>query len=90
MSDSAEHMAYVGYCGECGGIVAAVVDEPGRPRETAKDVARYVRDGYRVERVTCQFVRENLRGCAPGCPCRYCEKRRKKASRASSVEKGEE
>lgn len=33
------------------GAAAIVMDVPGEERETAKSVARYIRDGYTVERV---------------------------------------
>ena len=46
--------AYIGRA-ECGCIRAASVD--GRDKDTAKDVARFVRDGLVVERVTIEFVR---------------------------------
>lgn len=74
-----ENMAYVAYCSECGGLVAAIVDDPNHRKGrngSASEVARWIRDGSRVERVTCQYVRDNLNGCTPECPCKWCVKRR--------------
>jgi hypothetical protein len=43
---------------DCGCIVFAGVDTPEMRKENAKEVASCIRDGYTIERVTCQFVRE--------------------------------
>lgn len=80
-----EHMAYVAYCHVCGGMVAAVVDDPNHQRDNSKEVARWMREGSRVERVTCQHVRDNLKGCTAECACFWCEKKRRKLSRAASA-----
>lgn len=45
----------------CGCIVMAVVDNPAHLRDTAKEVAKAIRQGYIIERVTCDYVRENWR-----------------------------
>ena len=47
----------------CGCAVAAVVDRPEWAKDTAKDVARWVRDGLRVERWSVERVRAELREC---------------------------
>lgn len=39
---------------------------PGRTKETAKDVAGFIREGLTVERMDTEQVRVTLRGC--GCP----------------------
>jgi len=57
-----EHMAYIARR-DCGCIVAATVDTPDHKRETAKDVASWVREGLDVSRVACQYVRDNMRSC---------------------------
>jgi hypothetical protein len=44
----------------CGCVTGAVVDAPGRPREVAKDVAAFVRQGSAVERVPVESARERL------------------------------
>lgn len=77
----AEPMSYAGFCLDCGGMVAAVVDDPN-PKYKArvrKSVADFMRDGCSIQRVTCQFVRDNLRGCTPTCPCASCIERRRQA-----------
>lgn len=62
MSES-ERMAYAGRCPKCGHLCAAAVDEPTHKRDTAKFVADMMRDGLNVERVTCEYVRQNLLSC---------------------------
>jgi hypothetical protein len=82
-------MAYVAYCDDCDGMVAACVDDPARRRGkdgSAATVAGWLRDGDRVERVTCQFVRENLTGCTATCGCKWCIKKRATAERADQID----
>lgn len=45
-------MAYVARIKECGCVVAASVDEPAYASDTAKFVAREIREGFNVDRVT--------------------------------------
>ena len=45
----------------CGCIVLAVVDNPDHRRDVAKEVAKAIREGYIIERVTADYVRENWR-----------------------------
>jgi hypothetical protein len=47
----------------CGCMVAACVDESEYKKDTAKAVASWLRDGYRVERVDSDMVRATLRSC---------------------------
>lgn len=47
----------------CGCMVAATVDRPEWAKSTAKDVASYLRDGLRVERLTIEEVRAKLGPC---------------------------
>ena len=49
----------------CGCTVAAMVDIPDEPKEVAKSVAQFIRDGYAVARVTL----EEFRGTTIGCKC---------------------
>lgn len=56
-------MSYIGKCKDCGNVVAAVVDEPGREKETAKDVAEFIKDGLLIERVSAEYVRKNFSYC---------------------------
>ena len=48
---------------KCGCCVAAVVDVPGEEKQTAKDVAEFIRKGYRVEIHPNEWVRENFKSC---------------------------
>jgi hypothetical protein len=59
-----EPMAYAGICPTCGHMCAACVDDDDRKRATAKFIAGMVRDGLRVERVTCEQVRQTLKMCS--------------------------
>ena len=56
-------MSYVGKCKKCGNILAAVVDIPGREKETGKDVAGFIKDGLIIERHTVEHVRANFNYC---------------------------
>lgn len=49
---------------ECGCMVAAAVDDNRDQVKTiANEVAGWIKEGYTVERVTCDYVRENWRTC---------------------------
>lgn len=49
-------MAYIAR-EKCGCITMATVDDPEHKREVAKQIAKAVRLGETVERVTCEYVR---------------------------------
>lgn len=49
---------YVGFWKDCDCIVAVCVDLIDHPRETAKDVADFIRRGYRVQRYSHADFRE--------------------------------
>lgn len=63
-----EPMAYIGRRPTCGHIVFAVVDIPEKPDRVGRDVASAIRQGLKVERVTCQAVREAPDWCPADCP----------------------
>ena len=44
---------------ECGCIVMACVDNPEHRRDTAKEVAKAIREGLVIERASADFVREH-------------------------------
>jgi hypothetical protein len=56
-------MAYVAKKRDCGCIVGATVDMPQHCKETAKDVARWIREGFIVERMESESVRLNWHDC---------------------------
>lgn len=60
-----EPMAYISRA-SCGCIRMATVDAPDRTQNTAREIARAVRNGETVERVTCDFVRTTA-WTAEGC-----------------------
>lgn len=67
---SGEEMCYVGVAA-CGCVRAAAVDTVDRRRDTAKDVAGWIRNHLTVERRTVAWVRENMKRCPhwrPGDP----------------------
>jgi len=63
----AEPMAYIARKA-CGCFVWAGVDEPAHRAGNADEAAWAIGQGYTVDRVTCQYVRENWRSS-----CAVCE-----------------
>jgi len=53
-----EDMTYLATRFECGHAIGAVVDSPTHRGDTAKEVARWVRRGFIVTRVTTQVARD--------------------------------
>lgn len=68
MNEEPEPMAYIARKA-CGCFVFAGVDMPNARASNAKEIAWAMRKGYAIDRVTCQFVRDNWRSscdvCAP-------------------------
>lgn len=54
-------MSYIGRK-PCGCIVCVIADEPGMRNEVAKFVAKWIKEGLTVERVTHEYVRQNWVG----------------------------
>ncbi len=71
-----ERLTWVAYCAECGGWYAASVDDPRFKKDTAKEVARWIKEGARVEKITCQAFRDQAESM---CECR---KKNKKSTQA--------
>lgn len=65
---SASH-GYAGCCATCGGWLVLVADHPETRRTTAKEVARCVREGMEVKRITIEEGRE-MEMCSYECPGR--------------------
>lgn len=63
--------AYVGRHPICRHMRAVVVDDPAYAKDTANDVAEFIRHGLIVERVTAEEVRQHF--AADG--CEICDKR---------------
>lgn len=63
-----EPMAYIARKA-CGCAVWTGVDEPSRRKDNADEAAWAISQGYTIDRVTCQYVRDNWRSscdvCAP-------------------------
>jgi hypothetical protein len=57
-----EFPAYIARC-KCGAIIMATVDVPEHAAEVAKEIAKCVREGYAIERVTVGYVRQNWSDC---------------------------
>ncbi len=75
-------MAYIAK-EKCGCVTGAVVDNITRPKEVAKDVAKFIVDGRTIERVDGEIVKELLAQCPLDKPkyynqktCENCEKNR--------------
>jgi GTP cyclohydrolase FolE2 len=62
MEDNA--MAYIARCRECQAVVMATVDAPRYAEDNAKEIAQAVRQGYQIERVPVEHVREAKFGCS--------------------------
>ncbi len=56
-----EDMAYIGRCRQCKGVLLAVGDNPQHKNDVGRDVARVIRHGGYVERMTVEEGREALR-----------------------------
>ncbi len=58
-----EYPAYIGRK-TCGCVVFAMVDDPEHKKETAKEIAKCIRQGLTIERMTVKEVRElEMFGC---------------------------
>ena len=57
-----EHGCYVGIK-SCGCAVAAIVDTPEDRKHTAKEVAKWMREGLVIERRSVEWARANLTPC---------------------------
>ena len=58
-------MAYIGRK-VCGCVVAACIDDKSHPEDTAEDLARFVKSGYAVERVTSEQASQMIGKCKCG------------------------
>lgn len=79
MPDAITRAAAVAYVGraECGHIVFAAVDSPEHKKGTARDVAKAIRDGLTIEKMTVAEVRaSNGQWCPKDC------RQKRKARRA--------
>lgn len=66
MDDKRPDYDYVGQCQKCGAYCEAVVDDPKRPKWTARHVAEMIAEGLIVSRVDLAFVRANFGSCKCG------------------------
>lgn len=48
---------------ECGCFVAAIVDAPEHRKDTAREVAKWIRQGLAIERMSVEDVRQKLMRC---------------------------
>src|SRR5690606_17356187 len=63
--DQSPIMAYIGRK-SCGCVVAACIDDKSHPEDTAEDLARFVKSGYAVERVTSERASQMIGKCKCG------------------------
>lgn len=61
-----EPMAYVALA-PCGCTKFAGVDVPANRETLSEEIAASIKAGYRIERVTCAWVRENFRNTCATC-----------------------
>ncbi len=80
MSEQPESECFVAYA-SCGHIVAAVVDNPEHRSDTAKTVAKWIKDGLRVNKATSPEVRAAV-WCPSACDRRIQAAADRKAARA--------
>lgn len=57
-----ERMYYIGRK-ECGCVVSSIMDDHSNLKMTANEVARMIRAGLTIERVTAEVVREQFGDC---------------------------
>lgn len=60
-----ESMAYIARC-KCGGWVLAIVDAPDMRADIARETGKAIEQGYTIERVTCEYVRQSWTACKCG------------------------
>lgn len=58
--------SYVGYCEKCGKGEVMVIDYPEMKKGTAKEVAKMIRAGLVVKRVSTDMAKKDLDGCQCG------------------------
>ena len=72
---------YIALRPTCGHMVACAVDNPAHKAETAGDVMRWIKAGYRIDRVDSADIRagrpHGLKFCPADCPERPKPKRRR-------------
>ena len=56
-------MAYIACCPDCKRLVMAIGDTPERKTKTGIEVAKAIKNGYIIERVSVAFVKTEQWGC---------------------------
>lgn len=51
-------MSYIGQA-PCGCIKLAIVDNPEHAKDTAREISKAIKQGYKIRRVTCDYVRKH-------------------------------
>jgi hypothetical protein len=46
---------FAAFC-QCGNVIGLAVDEPKYAKENAKSVGKWMRDGFRIEKIICDDV----------------------------------
>lgn len=80
MSAEPEPMAYVAKA-PCGCTKYAGVDVPAAAKDNAREIAWAIKQGYAIERVTCQWVRENWHS-----ECDVCRKPKRTRGRTAPAQ----
>jgi len=57
-----EDMCYIGRL-DCGCIVLAIVDSLEHKKDTAKEIAKAIKKGLNIERVSVEYVRDHMKKC---------------------------
>lgn len=68
--------SYAGYCPECKGLVFVSVDLPEYTKNNAKDIAKAIRDGMTIGKMTVGEVKKSDFGHKDDCPFVKQKKRR--------------
>ena len=73
MSDNDQTSCFTAFC-KCGGWIGTAVDKPEYANENAKSVGRWMRAGYRIEKVPVCDIRSSATRM---CDCPRTNKRNK-------------
>ena len=67
------------YCKNCQGMIFACEDKPIVIADSATIIKKYNRSGHHIKKVSRYEVKNNFKGCIPGCDMFFTKAEKKKA-----------